>query len=156
MFKFDDIYKTSKKTAGKNSCEYIIIHHTGNMNYVGNCKFLSWDNWKASVHFVVWPDGEAAKIWDPLDILWHAWASQWWTLKSMNKYSLWIEVVGPDSEWLFSDIQYRKVIQLIKHLRRNYNIPVENILCHHSVTRDGSKDKKLWDWKSKVRKQYLP
>lgn len=154
MIDFTDKLSTTKKLKWKNTCEYIIVHHTGGWSYKGNCNVLSWSNGDASCHFVIWPKGETAKIGDPSDILRHAWISSWWNLENMNKYSIWIEIVWPNSQWQFSNEQFRKLVELIRHLQKTYGIPKENILKHSDITSLAwlSEKKQLWDWKSKARK----
>lgn len=127
---FDKILPTSKKTKWKNTCTYIIVHHTWWWSYAWNCNVLSWDKWVVSCHFVIWVDWQIAKIWNPEDILWHAWVSNWWKLTWLNKYSIWIEVVWP---W-FTDNQRKATKELIIHLQNVYKIPLSNILRHKDIT----------------------
>jgi len=152
MFKFDNVYTTTKKSHWVNTCQYIIIHHTGWWTYLSNCKYLSVGSSPASVHFVVWENGEVAKIWDPRWILRHAWQSEWWALKWMNSYSLGIEVVWPNKEWKFSDAQYIKLVELIKYLMEHFKIPVEKVLKHADIAWVWAKQEKLRDWKTPARK----
>ena len=152
MYNFTDTLKTTKKTIGNNACEYIIIHHTGGGSYASNCRILSWVWEGVSVHFVVWINGECAKIWQPTDILWHAGNSSRGTLEWMNSYAMGIEVVWPNKAGGFPQKQYDRLVGLIRYLMKTFNIPLENVLCHHDITRIGSKDKLLRDWKHSCRK----
>lgn len=70
----------------------------------------------------------------------------------MNHYSIGIEVIGPLSNGGFTREQQATVKKLIQHLMGVFNIPKENVLKHADITWAGSKDKKLWNWKSKSRK----
>lgn len=148
MFKFDNFHRTTKKSKWRNTCEFIVLHHTGGGTYAWNCRYLS--GWKAlvSTHFVVWHKGESAKIGDPRDILRHAWTSQRGKKVGMNKYSMWIELVWPP----FTDAQYRKLVELVKHLQKHFWIPKERILKHADITREGGKKEKVRDGKSRARK----
>jgi hypothetical protein len=38
---FTAITNTKKKTAGVNTCEYIIVHHTAGGNFFSNMNYLS-------------------------------------------------------------------------------------------------------------------
>lgn len=152
MFNFDDFYTTKKKSPWTNSCQFIIIHHTGGGTYLSNCKYLSTGGWIASVQFVIWEQGQAAKIWDPRNVMRHAGESERGKYKLMNQYALGIEVVWPDKDWLFSDKQYDILIQLIKYLMDTFHIPKENVLKHSDITWGGSKDMILRDGKSPARK----
>jgi N-acetyl-anhydromuramyl-L-alanine amidase AmpD len=152
MYNFTNIVPTTKKNPGVNFCQFIVIHHTGGWSYASNLHLLSGDAGKVSVHFVVWENGECAKIGDPSDILWHAWTSRRGKKINMNKYAMWIEVVGPNKQGGFSKLQFEKVCDLVKYLQTNFKIPRENVLCHHDITWAGSKDQRLWDWMSMCRK----
>lgn len=152
MFRFDDILKTTKRSRWVNTCEYIIIHHTGWWSYESNCKLLSGSVWEVSTHFVIGPSGKCAKIGEPAMILWHAGTSNWWLLNGMNQYALGIEVVGPDKTWKFTEQQYNKLRDLVRYLRVVFKIPVTNVLRHADITWRGAIKKKLWDWLSPARK----
>ena len=157
MYKFDKVLATDKKSPGKNTDQFIIIHHTGGWSFESNCNHLSWKRVKwdknpVSVHFVIGPNGECAKIWDPSNILFHSWDSQRWALIGMNKYAMGIEMVWPNKAWGFLQPQYNKLIDLIKYLMVSFKIPVSNILCHHDITWAWSKDMRLRDGKSECRK----
>jgi N-acetyl-anhydromuramyl-L-alanine amidase AmpD len=134
---FSAITSTKKKTAGVNTCKYIIVHHTAWWTFASNLRYLSEWTAQASVHYIVWPDGEIGKIGQDTDILWHAWQSQRGTLSDMNKYSIWIEVVWPDywkySKVGFSEEQKKDLWDLIIYLMKEHNIPIENVLRHKDV-----------------------
>lgn len=155
MYAFTDIVSTTKKSIGKNTCQYIILHHTGWWSYKSNLRILSWDSGLVSVQFLVWENGECAKIGNPTDITRHAGDSQWGELKLMNRYAMGIEIVGPDKNGGFSDKQFERVVDLVRYLQTAFKIPRENILCHHDITWAWSKNKKLWDGKSMCRKPDL-
>lgn len=149
MYPFTDKLPTTKKSKWINTCEYIIIHHTAWGSYLSNIKYLSSWTAQASVQFVIWPSEECCKIWDPRDVLRHAWTSERWDKTGMNKYSIWIEVVG---FWMYNIKQLIRLTDLVEYLMYHYNIHKENVLRHCDLTWEGSKNKVLWDGKSKSRK----
>jgi N-acetyl-anhydromuramyl-L-alanine amidase AmpD len=55
--------KTSKKTEGTNSKEFIILHHTGGGTFKSNCRLLSGDSTQkkdeVSVHYILGEKGFA-------------------------------------------------------------------------------------------------
>ena len=154
MYKFDWIYKNPNISKWTNSKEYIVLHHTGSI-WAGNIKILAWTPpSKVSVHFLVMQDGKAYKMAEPDQITRHAWESEWGSIDWLNPHSLGIEIEG-NSDSKFSDTEYNKVVDLVKYLMKAFNIPKENVIKHSDITRSGSKDKKLWDWKSKARKTDL-
>lgn len=139
MFPFTKTVPTTKKSSGKNTCEFLVIHHTAGWTFEGNVNYLSQRNRnpfsgqnQVSCPFVVWPAGETAKIGDPIDIQWHCGASSWkgrsrWN--SMNAFAIGIEIVWPP----FTLKQQIAVRKLIGHLRAVFNIPAENVLRHADI-----------------------
>jgi N-acetyl-anhydromuramyl-L-alanine amidase AmpD len=126
------------------------LHHTGWGNYKSNIKYLTTSTAQASVHFIIWENGEICKCFEnEPKVMWHAWVSTWGSLTNMNKYSLWIEVVGYGE---YNIHQLISLTDLTEYLMGNFNIPKENVLRHCDLTNSGSASKKLWDWKSKSRK----
>lgn len=126
---FDKVVQTKNKTPWVNRCQYIILHHTGGGTYEWNINTLSVG--KVSCHYVVWPYGKIAKIWNDKDILWHAGDSTRWNLKGMNNYSIGIEIVN--KEKTFTDEQRRSVKELVSYLMQQYTIPSKNILRHKDI-----------------------
>ena len=149
-YPFDKKVTTNKKTNTKFSPQFIILHHTGGGTFLWNVKYLSEWTAKASVHFVIWPDWETAKIGEPTkDCLRHCGQSVRGSLSWMNKYSLWIEVVGYGE---YNIHQLISLTDLTEYLMYHFNIPKENVLRHCDLTWAGSVNKKLRDGKSKSRK----
>jgi len=146
--------KPAEHTPGVNTCQYIILHHTGTKEGTikGVLDGLYKRNDYASCHFVVDTNGDVYKIGDPKDILWHAGESKWGKLKDMNKYSVGIEIIGPLSDGGFTGEQKLAVRRLVQHLMAVLNIPFTNVLRHADLTWSGSENSMLWDWKSKSRK----
>lgn len=143
----------------ENTCDYIIVHHTatpaGTLN--GNIKILTgtdvnWNPFNAkdpvSAHFLIDSNGDAYKLWDPKQVLWHAGQSNWGTIVGMNYHWLGIEIIGPG----FTDEQRKTVRSLISYLMWVFKIPKENVLRHADLTWKGSMKKQLWDGVSPSRK----
>lgn len=151
---FKQTYETKKKSPWVNTCKFIIVHHTATWEWTAQAvirQFTSWNS-QTSCHFVIDTNGDMYKIWNPEDIQWHAWQSQWWQFKDMNKYSIWIEVIWPLKDGWFTFEQQVAVKTLIRHLMKSYWIVKWNVLRHADLTHDKSKDNILWDWVSKSRK----
>lgn len=129
-FPFKQTLATKNVTPGKNTKQYIVMHHTGTYagTVAGVLKTLTTG--AVSCHFVVDQNGDAYKIGEPDNILWHAGVSEWNGLKDMNKYSLGIEFVGIDS---FTDIQKATGKKLVEHLMAAFNIPKENVIRHADI-----------------------
>lgn len=152
MYPFNDKVSTTKKSAGKNSKYWIVIHHTAGGTYKGNMTYLSTNPVKASVHFVIWEHWEIGKIGDPDDILRHAGNGSRWGMDNVNYGFLGIEVVG------FGDYNVHQLIaltDLVEYLMWNFKtIEKVNIIRHSDCTqsRDITRKKILRDWKRPVKK----
>lgn len=135
MFPFVKTFPTpAEHHIGKNTCELIIVHHTGTPagTIQGVLDGLYRRPDYASCHFVVDVNGDAYKIGDPTDILWHAGESSWKGRTDMNRYAIGIEIVGTN-ESVFTKEQKRTVRALIEHLMAVFNIPAENVLRHKDI-----------------------
>lgn len=136
MYPFKQTFPTPKEhTPGKNTTKYIILHHTGTKE--GTIKGVLDGLYKrddyASCHFVVDTNGDAYKIGEPSDILWHAGESSWNGIKDLNNHSVGIEIIGPLSDGGFTDAQRKTVRELVQHLMYVLGIPKENILRHKDI-----------------------
>lgn len=136
MFPFKQTFPSpDEKTAGKNTKEYIVVHHTGSKEWTIKW-VLDWLYRRkdyASCHFVIDVNGDAYKIGSPDDILWHCWVSKWADRNNMNAFSLGIEVIGPCSDGGFTNEQVATLKLLIGHLRAVFNIPIANVLRHKDI-----------------------
>lgn len=152
MFPFKAKLTTNNKTKWKNTCEYIILHHTatGEGTIKGVLNHLTTG--PVSCHFVVDTNWDAYKIGDPSDILWHAGVSEWNGRKGMNNYSVGIEIIWPLKDGGFTDEQRKTVRALTQHLMAVLNITSDRVLRHADLTHDKSFKWVLWDGKSRSRK----
>ena len=157
MYPFDQKLSTTKKSAGTNKCTGIVIHHTAGWTFESNMVYLSSSSAKASVHFVIWENGEVWKIWDPKDILRHAWNWSWGGCENVNTKFLGIEVVW---FWEYNIHQYLRLTDLVEYLMWNFPIDKDNIIRHSDCTQDRkiTKERILWDGNRPVKKRdiWLP
>lgn len=135
MYPFNKKVTTSKKSSGTNWCTGIVIHHTAGWTYASNMKYLSESQAKASVHFVIWENGECWKIWQPSDVLWHAGNGSWWGCENVNTKFLWIEVVGFGE---YNIHQLLRLTDLVEYLMWNFPIDRNNIIRHSDCTQERS------------------
>lgn len=151
MYPFDMKLDTTKKSAWVNQCTWIVIHHTAWWNFKSNMIYLSQSPKQASVHFVIWENGEAWKIWDPKDILRHAWNGSWGGCENVNYKFLWIEVVGFGE---YNIHQLLRLTDLVEYLMWNFPIDRDNIVRHSDTTQDReiTKQRILRDGERKVKK----
>lgn len=155
-FPFKATFSTTNKTKWVNTCEYIILHHTATGEWTLKWVINTLTKGAVSCHFVVDTNGDAYKIGDPKDILWHAGVSEWKGKKMMNNYSVGIEIIGPLANWGFSAEQKHTVYWLTQHLMAVLNIPKENVIRHKDISpwRKTDVADSFWNNKYKTYKDY--
>lgn len=160
MFPFKSSYPTpTERSSGINSCEFIVLHHTGTQE--GTIKWvLDWLYRRAdyaSCHFVIDEIGNAYKIGNPTDILWHAGESTWNWKKDLNKYSIGIEIIWPLKNGGFTDAQRHTALYLIQHLMAVYKIPKWNVIRHKDIAPKRKTDvaDSFWNNKYKTYAEYV-
>lgn len=150
-------YNTNNKSMGINTCEYIILHHTATWEWTLRwlINAFTWQR-KVSAHYLVDTDGLIYQFWTDRDILWHSGTSLWQWKTFLNRYSIWIEVIGPLRNWGFTDKQKESVEVIIQHLSQKYNIGVKNILRHKDISprRKWDISDTFWNWKFKTFEEY--
>lgn len=120
---------------GRNTCQFVILHHTGTAEGTIN-GVLDWLYRRAdyaSCHYVVDTNGDAYKIGNDTDILRHAGESHRKGLTNMNQYSIWIEIIWPLADGGFTDKQRETVAKLTLELCTIHKIPKENVLRHKDI-----------------------
>lgn len=149
---YKQILTTKNKTAGTNTCQFVILHHTATAEGTIKGVLNTLTTGAVSCHYVVDINGYVYKIGNDKDILWHAGESAWGNLKNMNAYSIWIEVIWPLKNGGFTDDQRKSVENIIKELAKKYAIPKENILRHKDIAPKRKTDiaDSFWNvyWKS--------
>jgi N-acetyl-anhydromuramyl-L-alanine amidase AmpD len=134
-----------------NTCEYIIVHHSA-WRKLWDINWLTWwTSRKISSHYYVSQDWEVYQFAKDKSITWHAGRSEWKWKKSMNKYSIGIELESID--WLqYTDRQRSSCISLIKEISKRNKISHKNILRHKDISPKRKWDvwpkfyEKYWNW----------
>ena len=127
----------------KNLLKYIIIHYTGMKKESEAIKKLCDSKSKVSSHYFIKNNGEILNLVPDLYIAWHAGKSNWKKFKSLNKYSIGIEINNPGHDHgykVFSSKQIISLIKLLKYLKKKYNIKKQNILGHSDISPNRKKD----------------
>ena len=131
-----------KKRSHK-SIKYIIIHYTGMNKEFSAINRLCNIKSKVSAHFFIKKNGSLLNLVPPLYEAWHAGKSSWKNLKSLNKYSIGIEIQNPghkNNYENFSKNQITSTKKLLKYLIREYKINPKNVLGHSDIAPDRKKD----------------
>ena len=74
---------------------------------------------------------------------WHAGVSGWKNFKSLNKYSIGIEINNPGHDYEYKDFnlkQIKSLKKLLKDLMKRYKIKKQNILGHSDIAPNRKKD----------------
>ncbi len=124
--------QTKNVSKGKNTCEYVIIHHTATGQWSIKWVLRQLTTWPVSCHFVVDTNWDIYRIGKLTDILWHWGRSSWRWRTDMNRYSIGIEVIWP-LPW-FTDEQRKSVREIIQFLKDSLGFPCENILRHRDIS----------------------
>tara|TARA_Y100000591_G_C21628562_1_gene591564 strand:- start:105 stop:845 length:741 start_codon:yes stop_codon:yes gene_type:complete len=120
----------------KKYIKFIIIHYTGMKKESDAIKRLCNPNSKVSAHYFIKNNGQILILVPETYIAWHAGKSSWKSYKSLNKYSIGIEISNPGHTYNyknFSNKQIASVKRLVKFLIKKYNIKVENLLGHSDI-----------------------
>ena len=127
----------------KNSVKFIIIHYTGMKKESEAISRLLDFNSKVSCHYFVKNNGNIIRMVPDSYLAWHAGKSKWKKFKSLNKYSIGIEINNPGHDCgykSFSQKQVKSLLFLIKYLKKTFNIDRKNILGHSDIAPERKKD----------------
>jgi N-acetylmuramoyl-L-alanine amidase len=135
--------------------KFIIFHYTGMKKENQAITRLTNTKSKVSSHYLIKNNGEILTLVPDLYIAWHAGVSSWKNYKSINKYSIGIEISNPGHEYSykkFSKKQIKSILILSNYLRKKYKIKSNFILGHSDIAPDRKKDpgeKFPWKYLSK-------
>ena len=131
------------KKRSKNKIKFIIIHYTGMKKESEAIKRLSNPNSKVSSHYYIKRSGELLNLVPDLYEAWHAGQSSWKNLKSLNKYSIGIEITNPGHKHGYMKFSSKQIVSikfLVRHLMKKYKIDKNCILGHSDISPDRKKD----------------
>ena len=133
-----DLPKRSKK-----KIIFIILHYTGMRKETRAIERLCDLKSKVSSHYFVKNNGEILNLIPDLYTAWHAGDSKWKKFKSLNNYSIGIEISNPGHDHgykKFSSKQILSIIKLLRFLIGKYKIKKQNILGHSDIAPNRKKD----------------
>lgn len=130
--KLNKDYKTTKYFPSLlNTCEYVILHHTGKGRGIDIVKYLAHSETQVSCHFVVDTDWTVYQLADPRKCTRHAGKSEYKGKTNLNLYSIGIEVVSDGHT--FTDPQREAVRELVKSLMKEYAITSDRVIRHKDI-----------------------
>lgn len=127
---------------------FIIIHHTAQDSIQQTIKTFTKVSAQVSSHYVIADDGHVVQMLNDYLRAWHAGTSSWGKNTDINSSSIGIELDNNGSE-PFSEAQITSLMALLSKLKKDYNIPVQNIIGHSDIAPSRKKDPSaLFPWKT--------
>ena len=126
----------NKVKRSKNEIKFIIIHYTGMASELKALDRLTNIQSEVSSHYFIKNNGKIITLVPELYVSWHAGISSWKNYKSLNKYSIGIEISNPGHNYnykKFSKKQIQSLKKLSQFLIKKYKINKKNILGHSDI-----------------------
>jgi len=126
-----------------NEIKFIVFHYTGMKNEKEAISHLTNIKSKVSCNYMIKTNGDILTLVPDLYVAWHAGISSWKKYKSINKYSIGIEISNPGHKYSykkFSTRQIKSVLNLSSFLIKKYKIKSNFILGHSDIAPDRKKD----------------
>ena len=127
----------------KNKIKFIILHYTGMKKESLAIKRLCDFKSKVSAHYFIKQNGDLINLVPDMYETWHAGKSSWKKIKSLNKYSIGIEIQNQGHSFKYKKFSLKQIItvkKLLKKLLKKFKIDLNNILGHSDVAPDRKKD----------------
>ena len=127
----------------KNRIKFIILHYTGMKNELSAINKLCNPKSKVSAHYYIKKNGEILNLVPDLYEAWHAGKSNWKKFKSLNKYSIGIELTNPGHQHGYEKFTLKQILslqKLLNYLIKKYKINYKFILGHSDIAPDRKKD----------------
>ena len=133
-----DSYKRKSK-----QIKFLIFHYTGMRKESDAINRLTNIQSEVSSHYLIQRNGAINVMVPDLYVAWHAGKSSWKSFKSLNKYSIGIEISNPGHEHNYINFkkkQIQSILYLSKSLIKKYKIKSSNILGHSDIAPFRKKD----------------
>ena len=127
----------------KKLIKFIIIHYTGMKKESDAIKRLCDFKSKVSSHYFIKNNGKLLNLVPDLYTAWHAGESSWKNYKSLNKYSIGIEINNPGHDHGYNNFSKKQIYsleKLLQYLIKIYNIDYKNVLGHSDIAPSRKKD----------------
>lgn len=126
---------------------FIIIHHTAQDSLAQTIKTFTTTKPQVSSHYVIADDGRVVQMVNDYLRAWHGGNAIWGRNTDINSASIGIELDNNGFE-PFSDKQIISLLALLTKLKKDYNIPIQNIIGHSDIAPSRKTDpSKLFPWK---------
>ncbi len=126
---------------------FIILHHTAQDSLAQTVKMFTKTTPQVSAHYVIGDDGTVVQMLNDYLRAWHAGTGMWGRNTDLNSTSIGIELDNNGSE-PFSTAQINSLLALLSKLKKDYNIPAQNIIGHSDIAPTRKQDpSSLFPWK---------
>lgn len=126
---------------------FIIIHHTAQDSIQQTIKTFTLAQTQVSAHYVIGDDGRVIQMLNDYLRAWHAGNGSWGKNTDVNSVSIGIELDNNGYE-PFSELQINSLLALLTKLKKDYNIPAQNIIGHSDIAPSRKVDPSvLFPWK---------
>ncbi len=127
---------------------FIIIHHTAQDSIQQTIKTFTLTRTQVSAHYVIGDDGSVVHMLNDYMRAWHAGRGSWGKDTDINSSSIGIELDNNGTEE-FSEAQITSLMALLSKLKKEYNIPTQNIIGHSDIAPTRKNDPSvLFPWKT--------
>ena len=145
------------KKRKSSNVKFIIFHYTGMKKEIDAINKLTNEESKVSSHYFIKKNGEILTLVPDLYISWHAGISNWKKFKSINKYSIGIEISNMGYNYKYNNFnkkQIKSIVRLSNFLIRKYKIKSKFILGHSDISPDRKIDPgEKFPWKYLAKKK---
>jgi N-acetylmuramoyl-L-alanine amidase len=127
---------------------FVIIHHTAQDSLQQTVKTFTLTRTQVSAHYIIGDDGEVVQMLNDYLRAWHGGNASWGKNSDINSASIGIELDNNGSE-PFSEAQINSLLALLSRLKKEYNIPTQNIIAHSDIAPTRKSDPSaLFPWKN--------
>jgi N-acetylmuramoyl-L-alanine amidase len=117
---------------GMRKPNFVIIHHTAQTACDTTLKTFTLPRTQVSAHYVICKDGTINHMLNDYLRAWHAGNSKWGNVTDVNSVSIGIELDNNGFE-SFSDAQIKSLLDVLKKLKKDNNIPAANFIGHADI-----------------------
>jgi N-acetylmuramoyl-L-alanine amidase len=111
---------------------FIIIHHTAQDSLAQTLKTFTLARTQVSAHYVIGNDGTVVQMLNDYLRAWHGGNAIWGKNTDINSASIGIELDNTGFN-PFSEAQITSLTALLARLKKEYNIPTQNIIGHADI-----------------------
>jgi len=127
---------------------FVVIHHTAQDSLQQTLRTFTLSKTQVSAHYVISDDGTVVQMLNDYLRAWHGGNASWGKNTDINSASIGIELDNNGFE-PFSEAQINSLVALLTRLKKDYNIPINNIIAHSDIAPSRKSDPSaFFPWKN--------